>query len=165
MRVHASSFQIWSPTGVDRGMWCMTYSRRTTILVLSAVFSAALLVCDLPGVRVFAQAQLTYPEVITSLQSKLPNSVFRNKTQLTAWVIAQIRRRKMDKPLTKDREDDLRQAGATGELIEAIRENSPALPTPTPAPDPGPVDLGEIGRASCRGKGEIAGRAVADTRT
>jgi TonB family protein len=122
----------------------MTYSRRTTILVLSAVFSAALLVCDLSGVRVFAQTQLTYPEVITALQSKLPNSVFRNKTQLTAWVIAQIRRRKMDKPLTKDREDDLRQAGATDGLIEAIRENSPALPAPTPAPDPGPVDLGDL---------------------
>jgi formylglycine-generating enzyme required for sulfatase activity len=48
----------------------------------------------------------------------------------------------MDKPLTRDREDDLRQAGATDELIRVIRENSPqsdSPPTPTPTATPPPT--------------------------
>ncbi|MGD9587369.1 MAG: TonB family protein [Pyrinomonadaceae bacterium] len=97
---------------------------------------------------IYAQPQdeLTYPELNTALQTRLPNQSFRNKTELISWLITQIRRRKMDKPLTKDREDDLRQAGATDELIAVVRSNSPpaAVPTPTPAPTPAVVDLGEL---------------------
>lgn len=74
---------------------------------------------------------LTYPEIITALNTKLPNKAFKTRTELISWLIAQINRRKLDKPLTADREDDLRQAGATGELIEAIRRNSPGSPTAT----------------------------------
>lgn len=83
---------------------------------------------------------LTYPEINTALQTKLPNSVFRTKPQLTAWIITQVKKRKIDKPLTKDREDDLRQAGATEELVQAIRVNSPQLPKV----DDSPVDLGDL---------------------
>ncbi len=87
-----------------------------------------------------AQTKLTYPEINTALNSKLPNKVFKNKAQLINWLIKQIEQRGVDKPLTADREDDLRQAGATDELIEAIRENSPPLPsTPTPTPIKTPV--------------------------
>lgn len=88
-------------------------------------------------------APLTYPEVNTALQTKLPNNVFKTRPQLIAWIITQIKKRKMDKPLTADREDDLRQAGATEELINVIRTNSPkAIAVPTP--DDSPVDLNEL---------------------
>ena len=57
------------------------------------------------------------------------------------FLISAINQRKVDKPLTADREDDLRQAGATDDLIAAIKTNSPPLqkpietPSPTPKPD------------------------------
>jgi tetratricopeptide (TPR) repeat protein len=71
---------------------------------------------------------LTYPEINTALNTKLPNKSFKNKTALINWLITQIKQRKVDKPLTEDREEDLRQAGATNQLISAIKANSPALP-------------------------------------
>jgi TonB family protein len=77
---------------------------------------------------VAAQSRLTYPQLNTALQVKLPNQSFKNKTELLNFLIQQVRTRKVDKPLTKDREDDLRQAGATDELIDAIKANSPAPP-------------------------------------
>lgn len=79
---------------------------------------------------------LTYPEIITALNSRLPNGAFKTRAQVIDFLIAQIQKRKVDKPLTSDREDDLRQAGATQPLIEAIRSNSPNLSTPTPTPVP-----------------------------
>ncbi len=82
---------------------------------------------------------LTYPEIITALNTRLPNASFRNKTQLIDWLIIQIRQRNVDKPLTEDREDDLRQSGATNQLIEVIRANSPSLSKPTPTPIITPV--------------------------
>ena len=87
-----------------------------------------------------AQSRLTYPELNTALQVKLPNQSFRNKTELINWLITQIKARKIDKPLTRDREDDLRQAGASDELIAAIKANSPAAPK-----EDAVVDLGELG--------------------
>lgn len=78
---------------------------------------------------------LTYPEINTALHTRIPNAQFKSKAQMLDYMIARIEQRKVDKPLTADREDDLRQAGATDALIAAIRRNSPALkPTPTPVP-------------------------------
>lgn len=107
--------------------------------VLIAAIMIAIGFCALPAL---AQAKLTYPELNTALQVKLPNQSFRNKTELITWLIAQIRSRKVDRPLTKDREDDLRQAGATDDLIGAIRANSPPLPIEPETI----VDLGELTR-------------------
>jgi formylglycine-generating enzyme required for sulfatase activity len=82
---------------------------------------------------------LTYPQIITALNTTLPNDAFKTKQQLIAFLISDVKRRKVDKPLTPDREDDLRQAGATDELIDVIRANSPsAQPTPTPVQTPTP---------------------------
>lgn len=78
---------------------------------------------------------LTYPQIITALNTSLPNAAFQTKEQLIEFLIKDVRRRKVDRPLTDDREADLRQAGATDELIEAIRANSPSVkPTPKPLP-------------------------------
>ena len=116
-------------------------------LILST--ASVLLVCCVLVASVNAQTKLTYPEINTALQTKLPNPSlpFKNKVELIKWIITQIKQRKVDKPLTKDREDDLRQAGATDEMIDAIRANSPALtvtPSPTPTPVPSIVDLGDV---------------------
>ena len=77
----------------------------------------------------------------TALQVKLPNQSFKDKAELIDWLIRQVNSRKIDKPLTRDREDDLRQAGATDELIVAIKANSPAPPN---VPKETIVDLGEL---------------------
>lgn len=103
---------------------------------------AAVLFVDFAPVS--AQGPLTYPEIIAALQTKVPNRSFQTKAAQIAFVIAQIKKRKLDKPLTKDREDDLRQAGATEELIQTIRANSPRLTAPTPEPEAEPVDLGDL---------------------
>jgi tetratricopeptide (TPR) repeat protein len=122
----------------------MSSVRRITIVFTMSAILAGSLICHLTATPAYAQGRLTFPEIITALQSKLPNQSFRTRTELVTWMITQIRRRKMDKPLTPDREDDLRQAGATDQLIEAIRANSPAPPAPTPTPVPPPVDLGDL---------------------
>jgi tetratricopeptide (TPR) repeat protein len=63
----------------------------------------------------------------------------KNKKALFKKIVGDVRSRGVDFPLTADREDDLRQAGATDELIEAIRQHSPKpKPTKTPIPTPTP---------------------------
>jgi len=115
--------------------------RRITISSSALVFVASILFCNICAAKITAQTKLTYPELNTALKTKLPNRSFANKTELLNWLISQIKNRKVDKPLTSDREDDLRQAGATDELLSAIRANSPSAETIAPA---GPVDLGDL---------------------
>lgn len=86
---------------------------------------------------------LIYSEINAALISKLPNKTFKNKTELINWLIITIKQRRVDKPLTADREEDLRQAGANNELIEVIRANSPSLSKPTSTPTP-KIDSGNI---------------------
>lgn len=98
-----------------------------------AVVSAALLFAPSPVIT--AQTKpLTYPEIITALNTKLPKTFFKTKADLLTWMIGEIKKRKIDKTLTADREEDLRQSGATDELIEVIRQNSPPPPAATPTP-------------------------------
>ena len=110
------------------------------LLILIVIFLATA-VFTIEFRQIEAQTKpLTYPEIFTALKTKLPNAAFSNKTDLVNWLLGQIKERKIDKPLTKSREEDLRQAGADEELIETIRNNSPSLPetvsTPTPAQKP-----------------------------
>ncbi len=104
----------------------MKNSRRAFVLNLGFLLVSAHFLLNLQMVK--AQTKpLTYPEIITALNTKLPNSVFKNKTQLIDWLLIQIKQRKLDKPLTPEREDLLREASANDELIEVIRQNSPPL--------------------------------------
>lgn len=113
-----------------------------SIRKIAVLFAAVFFAMSAFTVPSLAQGKLTYPELNTALRTKLPNRVFSTKTDLLSWLIAQIQRRKVDKPLTTDREDDLRQAGASDELIETIRSNSPA--TTKIDSRSGPVDLGNL---------------------
>jgi TonB family protein len=109
--------------------------------IFLSIRAAALLASLLVGAHIAnAQARLTYPELNTALQVKVPNQSFKNRTELINWLIGQVKTRKVDKPLTKDREDDLRQAGATEELLAAIKLNSP----PPPKEVDTVVNLGEL---------------------
>lgn len=86
---------------------------------------------------VHAQNQpLTYPEINTALNAKLPNQFFKDKTELIIWLIDQIKQRKVDKPLSKDVERTMRQAGATNQLIDTIKANIAPVPKPTPLQTP-----------------------------
>ncbi|MEZ5429035.1 MAG: TonB family protein [Pyrinomonadaceae bacterium] len=68
---------------------------------------------------------LTYPEIITALNSRVPNNVFRNKTEVINFLISDVKKRKVAEPLTPAVEKLLRQSGATDRLISEIRQNSP----------------------------------------
>jgi hypothetical protein len=68
---------------------------------------------------------LTYPEIITALNTKLPNTAFKDKTALMDYLVNQVKQRKMDKSLSSEMEGLLRQSGATDELIRTIRFNTP----------------------------------------
>ena len=120
--------------------------RLRQIVLLSCTATLLFVASNSELFRVDAQSKLTYADLGTALNAKLPNQVFKNKTELIKWLIVQIKSRKVDKPLTADREDELRQAGATDELIAAVRANSPPLPKESPSPDSREtvVDLGEL---------------------
>lgn len=94
--------------------------------ILAMVFVSVLFASSFNFVTVNAQTEpLTYQEIITALNAKLPNSVFKNKTQLLEFVVSQIKARRVDSQLTKENETLLRKAGATDELIQTINQNSP----------------------------------------
>lgn len=116
--------------------------RKTLRIITAPILAAVFVLCNVSAIVAQSPGPLTYPELITALQTKVPNRAFRTKDELIRWVITQVRSRRVDKPLTKDREEDLRQAGAPDTMITAIRDNSPPLPVDEP------VDLGELaGRA------------------
>jgi formylglycine-generating enzyme required for sulfatase activity len=122
-------------TNYPQGILVMKHFRKFFLLTLGLTLVSTLSL----SVWQITDAQtrpLTYPEINTALNSKLPNKSFKNKTELINWLIVQIKKRRIDKPLTEDREDDLRQAGATNQLIEMIRTNSPSLTNPMPSRTP-----------------------------
>ena len=89
-------------------------------------------------------APLTYAEITTALNTKLPNKYFKTKADLINWLIGEIKTRKVDRPLTDDRQADLRQIGATDQLIEIIRTNSPTFKNPSSANPPYRIEFVKI---------------------
>lgn len=67
---------------------------------------------------------LTYPEIITALNSKVPNSVFKNKFEVI-YLVKQVNIRRVDRELTPDLEKLLWQSGASDQLIKAIKVKAP----------------------------------------
>jgi tetratricopeptide (TPR) repeat protein len=110
---------------VQIGRILLLSSSEYEFMKIKAISCTLLLVLlAFPGIKIAAQnAPLTYPEILTALNAKLPKGMTRQK--LIANLIADIRRRKLDKPLSKDIEVLLRQAGAPNGLIDEIRQNSP----------------------------------------
>lgn len=84
------------------------------------------------------EALLTLAQVLTGLQTQGTTPENRTITARNRYIARRIRERGVTFPLTVEFESELRNAGASDELLKAIRENSPPpKPTPTPpAPKP-----------------------------
>lgn len=67
---------------------------------------------------------------------KINDSSGATKKELYSKILNDIRQRKVNFPFTKENEELLRNEGATAELIEVIRANSPSLSKPTPIKTP-----------------------------
>lgn len=92
------------------------------------------------NVVVGQERPLRYVDIIIALNSKVPNKDYKNRDEVIAYLKSQIKKRKVEKPLTEERIIDLQQAGAKSDLIELIRQNSPPIPTP-PIPNKEKVEV------------------------
>lgn len=77
----------------------------------------------LSGVSMGQSGPMTIQMIVTALNAKLPKGTTRE--QLIARIIADVKKRKVDKALNSGSEELLRDSGATNELISAIRQNGP----------------------------------------
>lgn len=82
------------------------------------------------------QSPLTLAEILTGLQTNGRTAETNTLAKRNVYIAKRVRERKVSFTLTSERERDLRDAGATNELIEVIRQNSPRLPTPSKTPTP-----------------------------
>ena len=122
---------------------------------LSRIYFLSAILLLLVGIALFSsfaavssqETPLTHVEIQNTLRNPPPANF--TKVELIEALIELIKKRKVDKPLTDDREVDLRDAGAFGKVpqslidkvVETVRQNikptpSPTTPTPTPTPSP-----------------------------
>lgn len=97
--------------------------------IIGLIFSVSLF-----APHVFSQTKpFTFGQVLRAIASinEVPPKVKRLRYDK---ILRDIRQRKVDFPLTKENEEFLRNEGATVELIEVIRKNSPPLKVQTPTP-------------------------------
>lgn len=97
-------------------------------------FSSLLLLLSLSVWSATQTAPLTLAQVLTGLQTQGTTPETRTLTARNRFIARRIRERGVTFRLTAEFESELRNAGASPELLKAIRENSPT-PTP-PAPKP-----------------------------
>ncbi|NJM54048.1 MAG: lytic transglycosylase domain-containing protein [Blastocatellia bacterium] len=67
---------------------------------------------------------LTYVEIITALNTKVPNQAFKNKMEIIDYIIRQVNFVGIEGELTPDVEKLLWQAGASDQLMKAIKVKS-----------------------------------------
>lgn len=96
---------------------------KTIFLSIVAVFFTFNLHSTIANAQV---KPLTYPEIITALNTKLPNTAFKDKSSLINFLITQIGQRKVEKNLSAEMETTLRESGATEDLIRTIKANVPS---------------------------------------
>ena len=100
-------------------------------------FSSLLLLLSLSVWSATQTAPLTLAQVLTGLQTQGTTPETRTITARNRYIARRIRERGVTFRLTAEFESELRNAGASPELLKAIRENSPPALTPTPtAPNP-----------------------------
>ena len=102
-------------------------------------FSSLLLLLSLTVWSATQTAPLTLAQVLTGLQTQGTTPETRTLTARNRFIAQRIRERGVTFRLTLEFESELRNAGASDELLKAIRENSPAKPVP-PAPKPAESD-------------------------
>ena len=72
------------------------------------------------------EAPLTLAQVLTGLQTQGVSAENRTLTARNQYIARRVRERGVTFPLNEAFESELRNAGASNELVKAIRENSPA---------------------------------------
>lgn len=95
------------------------------LMLFSVFFSLFLFNSAAQDVAAQEPKPLTYPVIITALNSKVPNQTYRNRGEVINYLIQIIKQRKVKDPLTTEIEGLLRQSGATNLLIQTIKDNSP----------------------------------------
>ncbi|HRH42990.1 MAG TPA: tetratricopeptide repeat protein [Pyrinomonadaceae bacterium] len=81
-----------------------------------------LFICGL--VAIAQDRPLTYPEIMTALNNKIPNKTFKTKKQVVDFLIEQVKQRGVKEELSKKMSVTLSEAGATEDLITEIIKNS-----------------------------------------
>lgn len=107
----------------------------------------------------------TMRQILNSI-AKINETQGSAKKELYSRILLDIRQRKVSFSLTEANEELLRNEGATNELIEVIRKNSPPLilstptqtpvSTPIPTPTPTPVTAGAIRKTTLPGGVEMS---------
>jgi formylglycine-generating enzyme required for sulfatase activity len=85
------------------------------------------------------EAPLTLAQILTGLQTQGRTAENRTLVARNQYIARRVRERGVTFRLTEEFESEIRRAGASEELIKAIRENSPPAPRPTPTPTPRPT--------------------------
>src|SRR5215204_6512629 len=83
-------------------------------------------------VNVSAQQELTLAKILTGLQTKGTSPETSTLAARNVYITKRVQTYGVTFRLTPDFEQELRNAGATNALINAIRQNGPSAPTPTP---------------------------------
>lgn len=94
-------------------------------------FSSLILLLSLSVWSATQTAPLTLAQVLTGLQTQGTTPETRTLTARNRYIARRIRERGVTFPLTVEFENELLQAGASDELLKAIREKSPPLPKST----------------------------------
>jgi formylglycine-generating enzyme required for sulfatase activity len=111
----AKLFALFLPLGLFVSVWPVLYAQRNSQV-----------------------APLTLAQILTGLQTKGVTAETRTLAARNQYIARRVRERGVTFRLTEEFESEIRRAGASEELIKAIRENSPPLPKPTPTPTPPP---------------------------
>ena len=82
------------------------------------------------------EAPFTLDEVLKGLHTQGVMAEIRTLAARNQYIARRVRERGVTFPLTEAFESELRKAGASPELLKAIREHSPALHKPVPTPTP-----------------------------
>ncbi len=83
---------------------------------------------------VSAQERLTLAKILTGLQTRGTTPETNTLAKRNLYIQRQVEERGVNFVLTADRAKDLRDAGASLALLNAIRQNGPTVTTPTPTP-------------------------------
>lgn len=87
---------------------------------------------------VAAQERLTLAKILTGLQTRGTTPETNTLAKRNLYIQRQVEERGVNFVLTADRAKDLRDAGASVALLNAIRQNGPNVTTPTPTPSSRP---------------------------
>lgn len=101
--------------------------------------AAAIFFGGLLALAVSGQAKPFSLKHILNAISSINEASGEQKSVLYSKLVKDIGTKRVDFPLTVEKEQDLRNEGATDQLIAVIRANSPAIPRPAPTPAPTPV--------------------------